>query len=80
MNLRTALRYAATIGIAACVTDQGLQAFDEDDNDDTLVGDGKADGTAGSGYRSGCGAPICGSVSGRRTRSIWSSWDRDAAP
>jgi cytosine/adenosine deaminase-related metal-dependent hydrolase len=59
MKLRTAIRYLAICGLAACLTDEAAdQAFDDEDNDDTLIADGKADGTAASGYRSGCGAPI----------------------
>ena len=54
----TAIRTIGLLALAACVTDEGLQAFDDDDNDDTLVPDGKADSTASNGYRSGCGAPI----------------------
>ncbi|MDB4957500.1 MAG: hypothetical protein JWO36_5069 [Myxococcales bacterium] len=55
-NLTTAL--FSTVVLAACLTDEAQQAFEEDDNDDTLVGDGKADATASNGYRSGCGAAI----------------------
>ena len=33
-------------------------AFDDEDNDDTLVLDGKADGVTPNIYRSGCGTPI----------------------
>ena len=52
-HLRSAIRTIATFAIAACVTDQAMEAFDEDDNDDSLVADGKEDSTAASGYRSG---------------------------
>jgi cytosine/adenosine deaminase-related metal-dependent hydrolase len=59
MKLKTAIRYAAIFSLAACITDESAeQAFDDEDNDDTLVADGKADSTAASGYRSGCSAPI----------------------
>src|SRR5438067_3643069 len=57
-RLGTALRTIGLIALAACVSDEELQAFDDDDNDDTLVADGKTDSTASNGYRSGCGAPI----------------------
>src|SRR5438105_15806381 len=48
----------ALVLLAACITDEGTQAFDDDDNDDTLVADGKEDSVVASGYRSGCNAPI----------------------
>ena len=49
----------ATI-FAACVVDEAMQAFDDDEGDDTLGegGGGKADGAGSTSYRSGCGAPI----------------------
>ena len=59
MKLRAVSRYLAVVALAACITDQASnQAFDDDDNDDTLVADGKADSVTASGYRSGCNAPI----------------------
>ncbi len=45
--------------LAACVTDEESQgAFDNDDNDDTLMDGGKEDSVLRSAYRSGCNAPI----------------------
>jgi cytosine/adenosine deaminase-related metal-dependent hydrolase len=59
MKLGSVSRTIALAALAACITDEAsTQAFDDDDNDDTLVADGKADSTAASGYRNGCGAPI----------------------
>jgi cytosine/adenosine deaminase-related metal-dependent hydrolase len=52
------LRFLALLALAACISDQVEQAFDNDDNDDTLVSNGKEDSVIASGYRSGCGAPI----------------------
>ena len=57
-RIRRYLSTFAVLTLAACVTDEGLQAFDDDDNDDTLVADGKEDSAIASAYRSGCNAPI----------------------
>ena len=57
-RIRRYLSTFAVLALAACVTDEGLQAFDDDDNDDTLVADGKEDSVIASAYRSGCNAPI----------------------
>jgi len=48
-----------TILLAACLAEEAPQAFDPDENDDTLGAspDGKDD-SAKATYRSGCGAPI----------------------
>jgi 5-methylthioadenosine/S-adenosylhomocysteine deaminase len=59
MKLRS-WTFALTALAACALTDEPTGAFDEDENDDTLGVDSKADGglIGSKGYRSGCGAPI----------------------
>jgi cytosine/adenosine deaminase-related metal-dependent hydrolase len=50
--------FLGLVFVAACVTEELTSAYDEDENDDTTVANGKEDAVIASGYRSGCGAPI----------------------
>jgi cytosine/adenosine deaminase-related metal-dependent hydrolase len=59
-KLGSATRYVFAFALAACISDEAQQAFDDDDNDDDgqLIGDGKEDGTTSTAYRADCGTPI----------------------